>query len=183
MSQSNEKLPGMAGIPTEQVLIDAGSDLIRLSQTSTQVVGDTVRFDGREVYAELNRLYTEDPDRKIDILLPLLARVATQGVTANAESFSFFNDKIEVLPGERKVLFRNNPIKLSPIEYGITTFLGCTPGKVHETQMIVERVWGDRYGENFVNTHTVNVHIGRLRHKFDRNAFLTHRSVGYSAAK
>ena len=57
------------------------------------------------------------------------------------------------------------------------------PGKIFTRQQLMDEIWG--YG-NEGDTHTVDVHIGRLRERFRENPdfkIVTIRGVGYKVVK
>ena len=57
------------------------------------------------------------------------------------------------------------------------------PGKIFTRQQLMDDIWGY---ESESDTHTVDVHIGRLREKFRDNPdfkIITMRGVGYKAVK
>ena len=57
------------------------------------------------------------------------------------------------------------------------------PGRIFTRQQLMDEIWGY---DNDSDTHTVDVHIGRLRDRFrDNNDFqiVTMRGVGYTAVK
>jgi DNA-binding response OmpR family regulator len=57
------------------------------------------------------------------------------------------------------------------------------PGKIFTRQQLMDEIWGYDSGSD---THTVDVHIGRLREKFGDNPdfkIVTMRGVGYKVVK
>ena len=57
------------------------------------------------------------------------------------------------------------------------------PGRIFTRQQLMDEIWGY---ENESDTHTVDVHIGRLRERFRDNAdfkIVTMRGVGYKVVK
>lgn len=77
--------------------------------------------------------------------------------------------------GESAVL----PQKEFQLLYKMASF----PGKIFTRQQLMDDVWG--YGSDS-DTHTVDVHIGRLRERFRDNAdfkIVTMRGVGYKVVK
>lgn len=62
------------------------------------------------------------------------------------------------------VKLSGNDIELPPKELELLFFLASNPNKVYTREQLLENVWGfDFYGD----TRTVDVHIKRLRDKFD----------------
>ena len=77
--------------------------------------------------------------------------------------------------GESAVL----PQKEFMLLYKMASF----PGKIFTRQQLMDEIWG--YGSDS-DTHTVDVHIGRLRERFRDNAdfrIVTMRGVGYKVVK
>ncbi len=77
--------------------------------------------------------------------------------------------------GEKTVL----PQKEFMLLYKMASF----PGKIFTRQQLMDEIWGY---ESESDTHTVDVHIGRLREKFRNNPdfkIITMRGVGYKVVK
>lgn len=66
----------------------------------------------------------------------------------------------------RTVSRRGKRIRLSNREYELLEFLALNSGKVCNRGTLLEYVW--RYSQD-VLTNTVDVHMGNLRRKIDRN--------------
>lgn len=80
-----------------------------------------------------------------------------------------------VCDGENQIL----PQKEFMLLYKMASF----PGKIFTRQQLMDEIWGY---ESDTDTHTVDVHIGRLRDRFrDNNDFriVTMRGVGYKVVK
>ncbi|MGI6623546.1 MAG: winged helix-turn-helix domain-containing protein [Acetivibrionales bacterium] len=59
-------------------------------------------------------------------------------------------------------------IELPPKELELLFFLASNPNKVYTREQLLENVWGfDFYGD----TRTVDVHIKRLREKFEQGGY------------
>lgn len=74
-------------------------------------------------------------------------------------------------------------ITLPQKEFMLLYKMSAYPGKIFTRQQLMEDVWGY---ESESDTHTVDVHIGRLREKFrDSNDFeiVTMRGIGYKVVK
>lgn len=68
-------------------------------------------------------------------------------------------------------------------EFMLLYKMASYPGKIFTRQHLMDEIWGY---ENESDTHTVDVHIGRLRERFrDSNDFkiVTMRGVGYKVVK
>ena len=68
-------------------------------------------------------------------------------------------------------------------EFMLLYKMASFPGKIFTRQQLMDEIWGY---ENESDTHTVDVHIGRLRERFrDSTDFkiVTMRGVGYKVVK
>ena len=77
--------------------------------------------------------------------------------------------------GESSIL----PQKEFMVLYKMASF----PGKIFTRQQLLDEIWADG---NKTDTHTVDVHIGRLRDRFRTNEdfqIITIRDVGYKLIK
>lgn len=59
----------------------------------------------------------------------------------------------------------SQPLKLTPIEFGILFLLASHPGRVFSSEEIFELIWKDKY---FESNNSVTVHISRLRDKLEK---------------
>ena len=85
-------------------------------------------------------------------------------------------DSLTVTCGGEKMIL---PQKEFMLLYKMASF----PGKIFTRQQLMDEIWGY---ESETDTHTVDVHIGRLRDRFrDNNDFkiVTMRGVGYKVVK
>ena len=72
-------------------------------------------------------------------------------------------------------------LHLGPTEYRLLEYLMRNPGRVYSREQLLDGVWGN---DVYVDERTVDVHVGRLRAKFEPDPdrpryFLTVRGVGY----
>ncbi len=68
-------------------------------------------------------------------------------------------------------------------EFMLLYKMAASPGKIFTRQQLMDEIWGY---ENESDTHTVDVHIGRLRDRFRDNSdfkIVTMRGVGYKVIK
>ncbi|MFP4274750.1 MAG: phosphate regulon transcriptional regulator PhoB [Paracoccaceae bacterium] len=66
-----------------------------------------------------------------------------------------------ILDSETHRVFRDEkPLKLGPTEFRLLTTFMEKPGRVWSREQLLDRVWGR---DIYVDTRTVDVHIGRLR--------------------
>ena len=87
-----------------------------------------------------------------------------------------------VLDAETHKVTRNErPIKLGPTEFRLLATFMDRPGRVWSREQLLDRVWGR---DIYVDTRTVDVHIGRLRKALCKhggsNPVRTVRSAGYA---
>lgn len=87
-----------------------------------------------------------------------------------------------VLDGETYKVSRSGaPVKLGPTEFRLLSTFMEKPGRVWSREQLLDRVWGR---DIYVDTRTVDVHIGRLRKALTRNGgddpVRTVRGAGYA---
>ena len=113
----------------------------------------------------------------------LMARARTQlRRTQSAVSGVELTFEDIILDPERHRVSRNNhDLKLGPTEFRLLCRLMERPGRVFSREQLMDLVWGR---EIFVDTRTVDVHIGRLRkalmHFGGRAPIRTVRGAGYA---
>jgi two-component system OmpR family response regulator len=79
-------------------------------------------------------------------------------------------------PASRHVTVAEQPVALTPREFGVLEYLLRRPGRVVSKIEIIDHVW-DRAAE--VHPNTVEVYVGYLRRKLGRQLVQTVRGVGY----
>lgn len=67
----------------------------------------------------------------------------------------------------REISVDDEPIKLTPVEFGILAFLLKNAGRVYSMEQIYENVWNE---PSYNPENTVSVHIRRIREKIEINA-------------
>ena len=85
-------------------------------------------------------------------------------------------DSLNVTRGQDKMVL---PQKEFMLLYKMASF----PGKIFTRQQLMDEIWGPASG---TDSHTVDVHIGRLRDRFRDNPdfrIVTMRGVGYKVVK
>ncbi|MEN8831558.1 MAG: phosphate regulon transcriptional regulator PhoB [Pacificibacter sp.] len=148
-------LPGVSGIEICRRLKSRaetrGIPIIMLSARSEDV--DRVR--GLETGADD---YVVKPYSVIE----LMARVRTQlrRVRPSAVGQVLSYDDIRLDAETHKVTRANSALKLGPTEFRLLTTFMEKPGRVWSREQLLDRVWGR---DIYVDTRTVDVHIGRLR--------------------
>ena len=113
----------------------------------------------------------------------LMARIRTQLRRTRPVSVG---QKLEysdiVLDGEsHRVTRSGEAVKLGPTEFRLLTTFMEKPGRVWSREQLLDRVWGR---DVYVDTRTVDVHVGRLRKALCRNGgddpLRTVRGTGYA---
>lgn len=94
---------------------------------------------------------------------------------------TFCSGDLVVDSARQRVTLANNEINLTATEYRILCYLARNAGRVVTPDLILERVWGERY---VGDTHLLQVNITRLRQKLgdsSRNPryILTRPGIGY----
>lgn len=148
-------LPGVSGIEICRRLKSRaetrGIPIIMLSARSEDV--DRVR--GLETGADD---YVVKPYSVIE----LMARVRTQlrRVRPSAVGQVLSYDDIRLDAETHRVTRADSALKLGPTEFRLLTTFMEKPGRVWSREQLLDRVWGR---DIYVDTRTVDVHIGRLR--------------------
>ncbi len=113
----------------------------------------------------------------------LLARVRSQlrRVRPAATGTRLTYEDIELDPESHKVWRGGREVKLGPTEFRLLTTFMEKPGRVWSREQLLDRVWGR---DIYVDTRTVDVHIGRLRKALRKHGgadpLRTVRGTGYS---
>jgi len=116
-------------------------------------------------------------------VVELMARVRTQlRRTRPATVGQRLEFEDIVLDAESHKVFRaDKPLKLGPTEFRLLTTFMEKPGRVWSREQLLDRVWGR---DIYVDTRTVDVHIGRLRKALCQNGghdpVRTVRGAGYA---
>ncbi len=95
-------------------------------------------------------------------VVELMARVRTQlrRVRPSTVGVVLEYDDIRLDPESHRVTRAGAPLKLGPTEFRLLTTFMEKPGRVWSREQLLDRVWGR---DIYVDTRTVDVHIGRLR--------------------
>ena len=150
----------------------AGIPIIMLSARSEEV--DKVR--GLETGAD-------DYVVKPYSVSELMARVRTQLRRVRPASVGqiLTYDDIVLDAETHRVTRADQPLKLGPTEFRLLTTFMEKPGRVWSRDMLLDRVWGR---DIYVDTRTVDVHVGRLRKVLTQNGgndpVRTVRGAGYA---
>ena len=102
--------------------------------------------------------YVVKPYAVAELMARVKAHLRRMRAATSGQQIEF--QDIVLDPVSYKVTRDGNPIKLGPTEYKLLVTLIETPSRVWTRDSLLDRVWGR---EIFVDTRTVDVHIGRLR--------------------
>ena len=95
-------------------------------------------------------------------VVELMARVRTQLRRVRPSSVGVQLDFADITldPETHRVFRSGRTLKLGPTEFRLLTTFMEKPGRVWSREQLLDRVWGR---DIYVDTRTVDVHIGRLR--------------------
>ncbi len=169
-------LPGISGIEVCRQLKTRpdtrGTPIIMLSARSEEV--DRVR--GLDTGADD---YVVKPYSVVE----LMARVRTQlrRVRPAAAGQVLQYEDIQLDAETHRVTRNGAQLKLGPTEFRLLSTFMEKPGRVWSRELLLDRVWGR---DIYVDTRTVDVHIGRLRKALGQHggedAIRTVRGAGYA---
>jgi two-component system KDP operon response regulator KdpE len=145
----------------------------------------TVRSDDQDIVKGLE-WGADDYITKPFSYIQFLARV--QAVIRRSQSLPlgrteqpFITNDLTIHFDTREVEVRNQPVKLTNIEYNLLFHLVKNAGKPLSTSMLLAKVWGPQYRNT---SYLPKVHIQHLRQKIERDPanprlITTERGVGY----
>lgn len=169
-------LPGVSGIEICRRLKTrqetSSIPIIMLSARSEEV--DLVR--GLETGADD---YMVKPFSFVELMARIRAQLRRTRPAAIGQRLEYADI---VLDSESHKVFRcGKPLKLGPTEFRLLSTFMEKPGRVWSREQLLDRVWGR---DIFVDTRTVDVHIGRLRKALcqhgGENPVRTVRGAGYA---
>jgi two-component system, OmpR family, phosphate regulon response regulator PhoB len=169
-------LPGVSGIEVcRRVKSKAetrGIPIIMLSARSEEV--DRVR--GLETGADD---YVIKPYSVVELMARVRSQLRRTRPTTVGQRLEFQDI---VLDSEtHRVMRGEKPLKLGPTEFRLLSTFMEKPGRVWSREQLLDRVWGR---DIYVDTRTVDVHIGRLRKALtlhgDNDPIRTVRGAGYA---
>ncbi len=149
-----------------------GVPIIMLSARSEEV--DRVR--GLETGADD---YVIKPYSLVELMARIRAQLRRTRPASVGQRLTFEDI---VLDAETHRVFRSDkPLKLGPTEFRLLSTFMEKPGRVWSREQLLDRVWGR---DIYVDTRTVDVHIGRLRKALCQNGgpdpVRTVRGAGYA---
>jgi two-component system, OmpR family, phosphate regulon response regulator PhoB len=169
-------LPKVSGIEVcRQVKADPSTrniPIIMLSARSEEV--DRVR--GLETGADD---YVVKPYSVVELLARLRTQLRRTRPATMGERLSFGDIILDA--AEHRVFRAGQSLHLGPTEFRLLSTLMEKPGRVWTREQLLDRVWGR---DIYVDTRTIDVHVGRLRKALMRNGgddpLRTVRGVGYA---
>lgn len=126
--------------------------------------------------------YVGKPIRFYELVARVKSVLRRSEKTQQHKSAKIELSNLQIDTGSRSVFYLGTPLSLSFKEFELLTLLAKKPGKVFTRDEILDAVWQEDYS---LETRTVDVHIRRLRSKFeehgDKNDIVieTIRNVGY----
>ncbi len=169
-------LPGVSGIEVCRRLKSRsetkGVPVIMLSARSEEV--DRVR--GLETGADD---YVVKPYSVVELMARVRSQMRRARPASQGEVLEF--QDITLDSETHRVLRAGSPVKLGPTEFRLLGTLMEKPGRVFSREQLLDRVWGR---DIYVDTRTVDVHVGRLRKALCANGgddpLRTVRGAGYA---
>ncbi|NCV19081.1 MAG: phosphate regulon transcriptional regulatory protein PhoB [Rhodobacterales bacterium] len=146
--------------------------IILLSARSEEV--DKVR--GLEIGADD---YVSKPFSVVELMARINAQLRRHSASLAGEKLTYMD--IELHSDTHRVFRSDTEIKLGPTEFRLLSFFMERPGLVRSREQLLDHVWGR---EVYVESRTVDVHVGRLRKALTKNGgddpIRTVRGSGYS---
>lgn len=102
--------------------------------------------------------YVVKPYSVVELMARIRSQLRRTRAAAIGERLKFGD--IELDAETHKVYRADQPLKLGPTEFRLLSTFMEKPGRVWTRDQLLDRVWGR---DIFVDTRTVDVHIGRLR--------------------
>ncbi|MFC7534076.1 response regulator transcription factor [Actinoplanes sp. GCM10030250] len=193
VATAEEGLAEQRRLRTDTVLVDLmlpgmdGYECIRQLRRDDEVpiIVVSARDDTHDIVAALEAGaddYVVKPIAVKELAARLRAlRRRARATTAAAPAISVltFGD-LEVRPEAGEVRVNGNPVSVTRTEFRLLCELAEHAGQVLSRQQLLQRVWGYEIGDERV----VDVHVGRLRHKIEKDNshpeyLVTVRGLGY----
>ena len=153
--------------------------------SSVPIIMLSARQDERDKVQAL-RLGADDYLAKPFSIEELIARVEavlrrTKVTGASITERNYSDDHLQINFAERRVTLEGSEVELTPAEYNLLRELVLNRGKVMTHRMLLQRVWGEEYGDELGYVRTF---IHRLRRKLDSGSSIpkyikTISGVGY----
>jgi two-component system phosphate regulon response regulator PhoB len=123
--------------------------------------------------------YVVKPYSVIELMARVKAHLRRIRVAAVGDRLEYGDIMLD--PETHKVFRLQSELKLGPTEFRLLSTFMEKPGRVWSRDQLLDRVWGR---DIYVNTRTVDVHVGRLRKALCQNGgddpLRTVRGAGYA---
>ena len=168
-------LPEMDGIEVCKSLREKQKDTPIIMLTSRSMKSDVIEW----LEAGADDYLTKPFD--YDILVTRLRALTRRNLKNKSNTFIYIGDytidveKVEVSKWD-------DMIKLSKLEYDLFKYLAQNNGRAVDRKELYEKVWGE-FDWDFMFSKTVDVYIGYLRKKLDREIIETKKGVWYMINK
>jgi two-component system phosphate regulon response regulator PhoB len=172
-------LPGLDGLELCRIIRGDGklAEIPIIMLTAKGEEADIVH--GLEVGADDYITKPFSPKVLVSRVKAVLRRKAKDSAPAASERGEVIElEKIVINPGRHEVMVNNQPVSLTPTEFGILHLLAKRPGWVFSRQQIIDAVRGYDY---LVTPRTIDVQMFSLRKKLGAAGMKieTVRGVGY----
>lgn len=169
-------LPGLSGIEIcRQIKARAATRTIPVIMLSARSA-EADRVRGLETGADD---YVVKPYSVVELVARIRTQLRRSRPSATGTVLQF--EDIRLNPETHKVFREDVEIALGPTEFRLLTTFMERPGRVWSREQLLDRVWGR---DIFVDTRTVDVHIGRLRKSLGKYGGKDHlrtvRGTGYA---
>jgi len=169
-------LPGIDGLEVTR-RVRAFSDAYILMLTARTEEID--RIIGLTAGADDYLVKPFSPRELVARVRAMLRRPRTAATQPGEHEVASF-DGLEVDADAHEIRVDGDPVDLTPLEFKLLAALVSRPGMVFSREQLIERVWGEFYGDE----HVVDVHVSNLRRKIEPDPaepryIETVRGVGY----
>lgn len=169
-------LPGIDGLEVTR-RVRAFSDAYILMLTARTEEID--RIIGLTAGADDYLVKPFSPRELVARVRAMLRRPRTAAIRPGEHEVASF-DGLEVDADAHEIRVDGDPVDVTPLEFELLAALVSRPGMVFSREQLIERVWGEFYGDE----HVVDVHVSNLRRKIEPDPaepryIETVRGVGY----
>ena len=172
---SDIMMPEVDGYELVRTLRDAGNNIPVMMITAKDA------FDDMEIgFSSGSDDYMVKPVNVNEMVLRVGALLRRSQI-ANERKITIGSTVLEC--DSLSVTTANDQFVLPQKEFMVLYKMASYPGRIFTRQQLMDDIWGY---DAVTDTHTVDVHIGRLREKFGENTdfkIITMRGVGYKVVK